>query len=263
MDTISEIIGKNLLDTFFQPVAELCDGNILGYEALSRGPENTKLYNPVNMISEAKCRNRMHELDSLFSSNALRNAASRGNSKLLFINIDPTAFMESDGEPLIHPEKYGVACESVVIEVSDATALCSLRGFQKNIAAYKEKGFKIAVDDLGSDFAQFGVLLGLYPDFGKIDRRYIQEIQNRPENRKMVSSLLTLASPAGTCLIAEGVENAEELDALMKIGMPAAQGNYLCRPGRRLGEIEADALAQIQSFQQKSIQERIISDDLL
>ena len=82
-----DIIKNAYVDTYFQPVVDLLKGNVIGYEALSRGPRGTDFYMPNALIAEAKSRSRMGELDFLLRKMALINAAKRDMHKLLFIRF--------------------------------------------------------------------------------------------------------------------------------------------------------------------------------
>jgi EAL domain-containing protein (putative c-di-GMP-specific phosphodiesterase class I) len=91
-----DIIKNAFVETYFQPIVDLTNGNLIGYEALSRGPKGSSLFMPNALITEAKSRNRMKELDYLLRKTSLVNAEKRGLRKMLFINVDPVSIYEDD-----------------------------------------------------------------------------------------------------------------------------------------------------------------------
>ncbi|HEX2938677.1 MAG TPA: EAL domain-containing protein, partial [Ruminiclostridium sp.] len=127
-----DILKNAFVDTYFQPVVSLSDGNIIGYEALSRGPKGTEFHMPTALIAEAKRRNRMNELDLLLRKMALINASKHNLLKPLFINIDPIAIYEGIPASSIvrRSNEFGIPSHRVIVEVSEQNALCSLDRFQ-------------------------------------------------------------------------------------------------------------------------------------
>ena len=83
------ILKEELITTYYQPIVSLQNAEIIGYEALSRGPEKTPLYSPLALIDCAKTHNRVWELEMLFRKKALERLHEIDNDKLLFINVDP------------------------------------------------------------------------------------------------------------------------------------------------------------------------------
>jgi len=86
---LKKIISRKKISTVFQPIICLSDGNIIGYEALSRGPENSILQSPIKLFNAAETYNMNWELELLCRTKALENAHFLEKNKLLFINVDP------------------------------------------------------------------------------------------------------------------------------------------------------------------------------
>jgi EAL domain-containing protein (putative c-di-GMP-specific phosphodiesterase class I) len=236
-----DIIKNAYIDTYFQPVANLSTGNIIGYEALSRGPRGTDLYMPNALIAEAKSHNRMSELDHLLRKMALVNASKRGLRKLLFINIDPVAlYDDSPSENTVRRcADFGISPQHVVVEISERSAVCSFERFQKVISTYKSDGFSVACDDINCSLSNINAMSSLNPDFVKVDRQFVRGIdQNTNVNKSAeLSSVISIAKMINAKVIAVGVETPGELSSLYRIGVDAAQGNLIGEPRKEFSGI--------------------------
>ena len=91
---LNKIILEKNISTVFQPIVCLRDGNIIGYEALSRGPESSTLQSPINLFKAAETYNMTWELELLCRTKALEKARFIGKDKFLFINVDPLIFKD-------------------------------------------------------------------------------------------------------------------------------------------------------------------------
>ncbi|MNY12256.1 Cyclic di-GMP phosphodiesterase Gmr [compost metagenome] len=91
-------------------------------------------------------------------------------------------------------------------------------------------GFSIALDDLGAGYSSLRLWSELRPDIVKIDRHFIDGIHLDPLKREFVGSILQMAKAARARVIAEGVEQLEELQLLERMGVDLVQGYLLGRP---------------------------------
>ena len=231
---LSEVMEKNLIDTVFQPIVDLRNGEIVGYEALSRGPKDSALYSPMELINEAKCQNRLDELDSLLNREAVQHAAQRGLNKLLFVNLDPTILYKRAGVESVLQKlgEYGLRPESIVVEFSERSAVSAFSRFQDAVLEYRKRGFRVACDDVGAEYASRVALSKIEPDFVKIDDYIIRKSSGDTHQRSVISSILLLSKISGSRVIAEGVETQADLAAVMELGVPLGQGNFLGLPER-------------------------------
>lgn len=247
-----DIIKNAFIDTYFQPVVNLSNGNVIGYEALSRGPKGTDFYMPNALITEAKSRNRMGELDHLLRKMALVNASKRGLRKLLFINIDPVALYDgSQSENVVRRcDDFGIPPHRVVVEISERSAVCSLDKFQNVIGSYKAAGFSVACDDISCALTSINTMSSLSPDFIKIDGRFVHGIDLSTDIDKNVelTSVIAIAKMIKTKVIAVGVETPGELSCLYRMGVDAVQGNLLGSPQKELKNVSEKALELINNL---------------
>jgi FOG: EAL domain len=250
--SLDEILKNGSIDTYFQPVVNLEDGSVLGYEALSRGPRGTSLHNPNALITEAKSYNRMGELDRLFKETALTNASKMRLRKPLFVNVDPVALYDlSTSENVLHRcADYGIPPQQIIVEISGKNELCSFETFRKITESYRAAGFSIGYDDINCHMSNIDSMSGVSPDYIKIDGNFVREI-DKSSNRQTVSEVgdvLSIARMLGAKVIAVGVETKAELSFLYRLGVQAAQGNLLGKPQKELAAVSEETLELIRSF---------------
>jgi EAL domain-containing protein (putative c-di-GMP-specific phosphodiesterase class I) len=240
-----DVIKNAFVNTYFQPIVDLITGNVIGYEALSRGPRGTDLYMPNALITEAKSRNRMGELDFLLRKMALLNAAKRDLHKLLFINIDPVSlYDDSPSDDVVrHCNDFGIPPRRVVVEVSERNVLCSFEKFQKVINEYKSEGFSIACDDINCSLANINSMSSLGPNFIKIGGRFVRGIDTSTDGdlKEELNSVISIAKMISAKIIAVGVETPGELQTLFRMGVDAAQGNFIGKPDKEFKSISQKA----------------------
>jgi EAL domain-containing protein (putative c-di-GMP-specific phosphodiesterase class I) len=241
---LSEIINNNMVETIFQPIADIRDGHVIGYEALSRGPKGTEFYMPIPLISQAKSYKRMQELDTVLCDNTLMNAKKWGLDSLLFMNLDTNFMIENDpvGHILEKLEKYELLPDRIVIEFSEKSVVCKFDSFVNTILQYRECGFLICFDNVGSAYSNLFTVGKIRPDFMKIDRNLITDISSDDNKRATLDMEMMISNLVNAKLIAEGVENGEDLKTLIKMGIGAAQGHIIGQPDENIKGIRLEAL---------------------
>jgi EAL domain-containing protein (putative c-di-GMP-specific phosphodiesterase class I) len=241
---LSEIIKNNLVETIFQPIADIKNGRVLGYEALSRGPKGTDFYMPIPLISQAKSYNRMEELDAVLCENTLMNAKKRGIDNLLFMNLDTKYIFESNPVENILKKlsEYEFEPCRIVIEFSEKSVICKFDSFINIIQEYRDNGFLICFDNVGSAYSNLFTVGKIRPDYMKIDRNLTQGLNYDDNKRATIDMEMMIASLINTKLIAEGVETKEDLRALIDMGVSAAQGHLIGKPDKNFKGIRLEAL---------------------
>ena len=249
---LTEIIHNNMVETIFQPIADLKTGRVLGYEALSRGPKGTDFYMPIPLISQAKSYNRMEELDAVLCDNTLMNAKKRGLDSLLFMNLDTKYIFENNPVESIlgKLKKYELQPEKIVIEFSEKSVICKFDSFVDMIQQYRGHGFLICFDNVGSAYSNLFTVGKIRPDFMKIDRNLTQGVSLDGSKRTNLDMEMMIADLIHTKLIAEAVETKEDLSALIDMGIPAAQGHLIGKPDMNFKGIRLEALQLISGSSQ-------------
>ncbi len=231
--TIQEVIKNEHIRTLFQPIVSLINGEILGYEALSRGPENTPFFSPITLIEAAEEENCIWDLEMLFRKKAIEKSFYLASNQLLFLNVDPNIISDSNyktGFTIAYLDRYNIDPTNIVFEITERTAIQDYHTFSNIVDHYKQQSYNIAIDDAGSGYSGLKSIIEFKPDYVKIDMDLIRDIDTDTFKSSIIKGLVSVARDTGLKLIAEGVETHAELKALIALGVHYAQGYLLQRP---------------------------------
>ncbi len=209
----------------YHPIVLATTREIFGYEALARGQMRT-LRSPEVMFEVAAEADLIWELSRLCRARALEGMSTRlEGEQLLFLNVDPTDFADPafTEQEVADPSK-------VVIEITERTAIKDYPKFRDRLKAFRERGYRFAVDDAGSGYAGLGSIANLEPDFIKLDISLVSAIDTNFIKQNLVQTMVKFADDHGAKVIAEGVERAEEFKTVQELGVHLVQGFFLHRP---------------------------------
>lgn len=232
-ETIQSIISNKLITTVFQPIFDIENEVIVGYEALTRGPNNTTLYSPDVLFQIAEQYHLLSELDLLCRANAISQFVKLKLTGKLFINICLNVMLNKDhphGETIKLVEQSGLSPHQVVIEISEKSPFPSNDILLKALNKYRQFGFDIAIDDLGAGYSGLKQWSYLRPDIVKIDRYFIDQCDQDVMKREFLKILFELGRISNAHVIAEGIETKEEFELLRELGMIYSQGFFLAKP---------------------------------
>jgi len=231
-------IDEDKLMPFFQPIFNIEDHSVIGYEVLSRLIDNEGyVASASRFIDMAERLGTIRDIDRIIIRKALEQKVESGFDKLLFINLSGREIKDKDFIDYIAEviEEYNVKPEEIVFEITEKTAVDVLLVLQDIKINFINKGFKLAIDDFGSGYSSFYYLKYIPASFVKIDGEFIRELYMGGEKDiAFVESIQFLCSKLNIKTIAECVENRETLEILKKIGINYAQGFYLGMPVEKL-----------------------------
>ncbi len=246
-EKLQEIIIKEELTTLFQPIVELASRNIIGYEALTRGPKDTEYENPYFLFDTAKEVGLIFELDRICRRRALLASTALDASAYVFVNCLPSTMQDPEfkGDYLKNlladvqrrPQK-------IVIEVSEREAIDDYPAFRSALQDYSKLGFSIAVDDTGAGYSSLEAIVELQPDYLKLDMSMVRDIHEHPLKQELIRAIASFSKKIGATIIAEGIETTEELDVLSEIGVPLGQGYLFGRPRVYTADEQQDQSAE-------------------
>jgi EAL domain-containing protein (putative c-di-GMP-specific phosphodiesterase class I) len=218
------------LDTLsmaYQPIVSWSGRRVFGYEALLRSSEPS-LPHPGAILDAAERLDRLHEL-----GRAIRCAACAGPMDLprgttLFVNLHTQDLLDTDlfdrGRPLAQ------MAERVVLEITERASLHHIRDLQPRIARLRAMGFRIAVDDLGAGYAGLTTFAQLEPEVVKLDMSLVRGVHAQPMKQTLVRTMISMCRELGMQVVAEGIETAEERDAIVEAGCDLLQGYLFAKP---------------------------------
>lgn len=230
---LQNLIHQERVTTLLQPIVDTREGVVFGYEALSRGPSDSPLHAAPMLFETAERCNLNTELETLCLRTAARSWAAHGVPQKLFVNISPDMLLPPRFDAGRLASLLTANCllpSDIVIELSERYPTTDLAALQKSLEGLKSQGFSIAIDDLGSGYSGLKLWSELKPDFVKIDRHFVRDIQNDLVKREFVRSVVDLSERLGCRLIAEGIETTGELKLIGELGITLVQGFLFGRP---------------------------------
>ncbi|MCL2914567.1 GGDEF domain-containing protein [Shewanella corallii] len=230
---LEQLIADESVDIVFQPIFNINSQELLGLEALSRGPVHSPLYSPVSLFRAAETNGRLSELETLCRRRALSAFCRDSLPGKLFINISPKALLDPNhprGKTLQLLSLLGIPPSKVVIELSEQYPADDIDLLKECLQHYRNQGFLTAIDDLGAGYSGLRLWSELAPDFVKIDRHFSHGIDTNSVKQEFVRSIVELCQSLTCKVIAEGIESHDELATLKRLGVQYCQGYLLGKP---------------------------------
>jgi EAL domain-containing protein (putative c-di-GMP-specific phosphodiesterase class I)/GGDEF domain-containing protein len=227
---LKQTIREGAVFIEYHPIIVTQTEQIYGYEALARGVHR-ELRSPEVLFEVAEEANMIWELSRLLRRRAVEGMINDLlDGQYLFLNIDPHDFDDPTFRSL-DPDDLGITDPSrVVLEITERTAIKDYPRFQEYLAAFREQGFRFAVDDAGSGYAGLGSIANLAPDYIKLDISLISNIDTNFLKQNLVETMVNFADGQGAQVIAEGVERREEFETVKELGVHYTQGFLFHRP---------------------------------
>ncbi len=230
---LDEIIQERRLCAMFQPIVQMGNATIFGYEGLIRGPSDSPLHSPLMLFQEARKHDRSLEIEYLSRSIVLRSFAALNLPSKLFLNVSPDILLQEgwrSGETLRCIAESGLKPDQIVIELTENTSSLEYAVLREATVHYRNMGFEIAMDDLGEGFSSLRMWSEIRPDYVKIDKHFIQNINLDQVKLQFVRSIQAIARNSGCRVIAEGIETHAELVATRDLGVSFGQGYHFAHP---------------------------------
>lgn len=231
-----EWLSKINLKVHYQPVIDLRGNRIYGYEALSRFEMEGSPVKPMRIFKMAERLGLLPELDLMCRSRAIEDFSEHHLGGYLFVNVFP-AYLVSEylgrGQTLKKVVESGINPSQVVLELNEATKVQDTNLLKKAIRYYRELGFGIAIDDVGTGFNSVQYLLELEGllDYVKIPRELVDGVSRSKMKYNLVKVLTEVCTNAGAKVVYEGLEKEEDLLTLHhSFDAQLFQGFYFSQP---------------------------------
>ncbi|HEY1252534.1 MAG TPA: EAL domain-containing protein [Thermoanaerobaculia bacterium] len=232
-ELLQDAISRQDISPVFQPVFDLATGNMIGMEALSRGPRGSEFESGETLFSLAERTELLVPLERVCRQRSLEAAAQGHNRRQIFLNLSPAA--ASDPEflgPIFRDQvrALGLEPDRIVLEITERTYAVYEGLFREVLSKFRSQNFRIAVDDVGTGYSNLSSLADIEPDYLKFDNVFVRGIDRRQVKQDLLEALMSFARKMHTKVIAEGIETREELRVLQSLGVPYGQGFLLARP---------------------------------
>ena len=220
----------------YQPIVDMCDGALLGVEALVRWnhPQLGRLM-PVDFIGLAEDAGLIGRLGEW----VLRRAASDTADSAVMVSVNVSAHQLGHGTlPGIVANvlaETGLEPSRLQLELTETTLATAGAGSEAELEEVQALGVRIALDDFGSGYSSLEYLGRLPIDILKIDRALVEHVDDEPQRQEVLRAIGQIAHKLGVETIVEGIERVEQRDVLLGLGFCRAQG-FLWSPAVPLAQ---------------------------
>jgi EAL domain-containing protein (putative c-di-GMP-specific phosphodiesterase class I) len=232
-DRLLDVILRERVITAYQPIMDLTTRQVLGFEALSRGPRGSGLEAADALFGAATDHHLLVELDRLCRRRALLSSGRIPTNAKIFVNTLPATIRDPQfrGRPLIEfLDLAQVAPDRIVIEITEKLVIDNYTLFREAMAYFTDLGISFAVDDVGAGYSGLESIARLKPAFLKIDTALVRDVHVSLVNREMVKAIIAMGRGIGAEVIAEGIQAEGEAEVLRQMGVDWGQGYLLARP---------------------------------
>jgi diguanylate cyclase (GGDEF)-like protein len=238
-NALRRALERGELELHYQPVISLRGGTVAGLEALMRWshPDRGLLY-PGSFMSAAEDSQLILPMGRWAMNDALRTAAAwqgldpDGPPTRIAVNLSARQLTDpqlpADLEKAIHAS--GIEPVTVELEITETALLEETESPERSVQGLKEMGVRVVLDDFGTGFSSLGYLRRFPLDAIKLDRAFVEHLADRSEDEAIVRAVVEMAGALGLDVVAEGVETADQLEAVAELGCSHAQGFYFAHP---------------------------------
>lgn len=230
---LTRVLRDRTIRVLFQPIVRLPQRTVVGYEALSRGPEGSYVEGAETLFGFAEREGLLGELERLCVEKALGAAHRLPLGSNLFINLSYVGmeyFDDSRGGLGHLVRQSGWSPREFVLEITERTYARDPEKVKRRISDLRRQGFRFAIDDMGTGYSSLNIVADLQPEYIKLDQMLVRDLHHEPIKRNLVQAITGFARTSRALIIAEGVEQAEEASILQELGVHLLQGFYFGRP---------------------------------
>jgi diguanylate cyclase (GGDEF)-like protein len=231
-------LAEGELELHYQPVVRTRGQAIVGVEALVRWRHPMRgLVSPGEFIPLAEETGLILGIGRFVLEEACRQMGAwrRDHPELdglvVSVNLSPRQFRQTDLADQVAEalERGGLDAASLCLEVTEGVMVEDVEAATTTLTRLKALGVSISVDDFGTGYSSLAYLKRFPIDYVKIDRSFVAGLDEKVD-AEIVRSVIRLAAAIGIDVVAEGVENADQLTRLEELGCPLVQGYHVARP---------------------------------
>lgn len=229
-DFVDAIIETKSFYHVYQPIYYLLSNRLLGYEALLRSDSFT----PCALFNLAQETNKSYELDtaSIYTGiSTFYELEVERHDSLLFVNVLPSTVLHPNFLNFIEQYEAYLSAEKIVFEINECGCIKDYERLKRTISYLRQKGFRIALDDVGAGESSIPKMIELEPEFIKLDRYLVQNLSKSIFKQRLIEMFVHYCQN-DIALILEGIENPGDLAVAKSIGVCLGQGFLLGKPDR-------------------------------
>lgn len=231
-EQLFELVHNQSLWTAFQPIVEIESRQVMGHEALSRGPRGTVMEPPVQLFGRAGKYGLVEELERACRRQAFRDWEAFGAPGRLFVNTVPATVRDPSfrGRGVLDYLGPSLSPRFVTLEITEGQVIENMNLYREAMHAFTELGFTFAIDDLGAGYSGLETVAKLGASYLKIDMGLVRDVQARKTSQQIIRAIVDMGVGVGATIIAEGIQTTEEADVIRDLGVRYGQGYLFARP---------------------------------
>ena len=232
LQNIKSVIKNNEFHMVFQPVMDAIGGKVFSVEALMRWKHKGIMIPPNEFIPIAEENDLIYELGILSIIESIKFLKNTSGCCNVSINLSTIQLKDPNIIDVLKQtiEAYGVSYNKIIIEVTETAVIENFDVTVKVLRHMKNLGLRIAFDDFGTGYSSLSYLTKLPVDILKIDKSFVQSINESKENMDLIKAIVTIANKRNLVVVFEGVEIKEQLMFILRLGCRYVQGYYYYKP---------------------------------
>lgn len=234
---LKALLKSKDIRTLYQPIVDLRSKRIVGYEALTRALSDAPTEEAAFLFASAREAGMVEKLDELCVETALKTAQTMGRDRKLFLNLNHETLIDAKIMKRLFALRGSIAYKNIVIEMTEQSILRSFDKVRDALLELKEKGVSFAIDDVGGGAVSLRDVALLKPDYIKLDRSLIRQIDISTTKQQIVLSMILFSKGINAFTTAEGIETREEYEAVRMCGVNLGQGYYFAKPGPLINKL--------------------------
>lgn len=250
---IAEALDKGMITMAYQPKVSCLNGALSGFEVLARWQHPQKGFIPPDVfIPMAEREGLIDRLTLQVFEQALPFLQSRQKTiesawkPKLSVNVSAVSLTNENLFIAIEQlcQQHHIEPEQLILELTETAAMDDPVKSLDTLTRLRMRGFRLSIDDFGTGFSSMLALVRMPFSEVKIDKSFVMTAANSHESRQVIKATIDLAHSLDMTITAEGIETADSLKQLQKMGCDLAQGYYIGRP--MAGQQISDWLAERQ-----------------
>ncbi len=231
---LHDAIKFDMLVPYFQGILDNKTNKIDKYESLVRIEMSGDIIAPYKFLQIAKLSGMLPEITKIMIDKSFEIMSNNSYKFSINITEDDLDLQYLQEYLNIKSKKYGIKHSRVILEILEGVSSAGKEDNLKQLISIKEDGYKLAIDDFGSEYSNFERVLDLEIDFLKIDAKYIKNIDTDKKSYEIVKSIVYFAKNAKIQCIAEFVHSHNVQDVVKKLSIDYSQGYLFSKPAKKL-----------------------------
>ncbi|MDH5674071.1 MAG: EAL domain-containing protein [Myxococcales bacterium] len=235
MTLLETISAPGALRVVLQPIVKITElqPEIVSFECLTRGPMGTNVERPDILFEYVRRKGATAHVDLLCLAGAFEQGLAAAEGRPLSLNVHASTLAardDFDARLVELLELHEVSPRRATIEIVEHSPDFDGPRFLRAIERLRTRGHRIALDDVGTGHSNLKMILDCRPDYLKIDRYFVQQIETDTARQAAITSLVGVAASLDADVVVEGVETPEQLVQVRRLGVGLVQGYYFARP---------------------------------